>query len=208
MNAILPSEADVIATIQTAFRNHRDAITAVERDLSPQIALVASNLLSAFRSGKKLLVMGNGGSAADAQHFAAELVGRFRRERKGVPALALTTDSSIVTAVGNDYGFDAVFRRQVEALAVAGDVVFGISTSGNSANIMSALAAARSQGCVTMALLGREGGTIRALVDHELTVSAQETAHIQEAHITIIHILCDLVEQGLCADAGMGESAR
>jgi D-sedoheptulose 7-phosphate isomerase len=176
-------------------------MAAVERDLSPRIAEVAGIFVEVFRGGKKLLVMGNGGSAADAQHLAAELVGRFRRERKALPAIALSTDTSILTAIGNDYGFESVFRRQVEALAVEGDVVVGISTSGSSPNVLSALRRAREMGCRTIGLLGRDGGAIKRLVDTDLTILGQDTPRIQEAHITIIHILCELVEQELFGDA-------
>jgi len=173
---------------------------AVERDLSPRIAAVAGVFIDALRDGRKLLVMGNGGSAADAQHLAAEIVGRFRLERRALPAIALSTDTSILTAIGNDYGFESVFRRQVEALAVDGDVVVGISTSGSSPNVLSALRRAREMGCRTVGLLGRDGGTIKGHVDTDLTVPGQDTPRIQEAHITIIHILCELVEQGLFGD--------
>jgi D-sedoheptulose 7-phosphate isomerase len=176
-------------------------MAAVERDLSTGIDEVARTLVEAFRSGRKLLVMGNGGSAADAQHLAAEIVGRFRLERKALPAIALSTDTSILTAVGNDYGFDSVFRRQVEALAVEGDVVIGISTSGSSANILEALLRAREMRCLTIGLLGRDGGAIKGIVDTDLTVPGLDTPRIQEAHITIIHILCELVEQRLFGDA-------
>ena len=178
---------------------HRETILAIEQNLVPRIASVAALLTGAFRAGNKLLVMGNGGSAADAQHFAVEIVGRFRMERRGLPAVALSTDTSILTALGNDYGFDFIFRRQVEALAVPGDVVVGISTSGSSPNVREALLLARERGCRTVALLGRDGGTIRDLVDIDLTIPSHDTPRIQEGHITIIHILCDLVEQGLFA---------
>jgi D-sedoheptulose 7-phosphate isomerase len=178
-------------------------MSAIERDLTPRIAETVSLLAKAFRAGNKLLVMGNGGSAADAQHLAAEIVGRFKMERRGLPAIALTTDSSILTAVGNDYGFDAVFTRQVEALAGPGDVVIGISTSGTSRNVKAALELARTRGCRTVGLLGRDGGTIAGLVDLPLVVPSCETPRIQEGHITIIHIVCDLLEQELFGD---GES--
>jgi len=145
--------------------------------------------------------MGNGGSAGDAQHLAAEIVGRFKLERRGLPAIALTTDSSILTAIGNDYGFEQVFRRQVEALAAPGDVVIGISTSGNSPNVLAALTLAREIGCRTIGLLGRDGGTILPVVDLDLTVPSQDTPRIQEGHITMIHILCDLVERRLFGDS-------
>jgi D-sedoheptulose 7-phosphate isomerase len=173
---------------------------AVERELAGKMLQAAEMLIDAFLKGKKLLVMGNGGSAADAQHLAAEIVGRFRLERKGLPAIALSTDTSILTAVANDYGYEAVFRRQVEALAAEGDVVVGISTSGESANVASALLLAREMGCVTVGLLGKDGGSIRRIVDLDLTVPGNDTPRIQEGHITILHILCDLVEQGLFGD--------
>lgn len=169
----------------------------VAEHLSVAVVETARSIIDALAKGNKVLVMGNGGSAADAQHLAAELVGRFLRERRALPAIALTTDSSILTAVGNDYGFDQVFSRQVEALAQPGDVVIGISTSGKSANVRAALSAARAAGCRTIGLLGRDGGDIAGLVDQALVIPVQETPHIQEAHVTIIHILCNLVEREL-----------
>ncbi|CAG0988508.1 D-sedoheptulose 7-phosphate isomerase [Geobacter sp.] len=189
----------MIEEITTQLRSHREVMETVERELAPRIAAFAGMLITALGGGKKLLVMGNGGSAADAQHFAAEIVGRFKMERRGLPAVALTTDTSILTAIGNDYGFDAIFRRQVEALADEGDVVVGLSTSGSSRNVYEALALANDRGCITVGLLGRDGGTIRGIVDLELTVPSGDTPRIQEAHITIIHIVCDLVEKGLFA---------
>jgi D-sedoheptulose 7-phosphate isomerase len=154
-------------------------------------------LTATFRQGGKLLVMGNGGSAADAQHFVAEIVGRFKMERPGLPAVALSTDTSILTAIGNDYGFEKVFRRQVEALAVAGDLVIGISTSGNSPNVQSALELAREKGCNTAALLGKDGGSIKGVCDLALIVPCNDTPRVQEGHITIIHIVCDLLEKSM-----------
>jgi D-sedoheptulose 7-phosphate isomerase len=183
--------------MKAAFLSHREVMEALESELSPKMVLVADLLVDAFRNGKKLLVMGNGGSAADAQHLAGEIVGRFRLERRGLPAIALSTDTSILTAVGNDYGFDAIFSRQVEALAQEGDVVIGISTSGSSPNVLSALRLAREMGCRTVGLLGKSGGSIREMVDIDLTVPGQDTPRIQEGHITIIHILCELVEEAL-----------
>ena len=154
-------------------------------------------IVSALKSGHKVLTMGNGGSAADAQHLAAELVGRFLMERKALPAIALTTDSSILTAVGNDYGFDEIFKRQVEALGRPGDILIGISTSGNSKNVVRALEAGRTIGVTTIGLLGRDGGEIGKLVDLALTVPAFETPRIQEAQLFVIHTLCDLVEKNI-----------
>jgi D-sedoheptulose 7-phosphate isomerase len=137
------------------------------------------------------------GVCGRAQHLAGEIVGRFRLERPGLPAIALNTDTSILTAVGNDYGYEAIFRRQVEAHGQEGDVVIGISTSGSSPNVLSALRLAREKGCRTVGLLGKDGGSIKGLVDIDLTVPGNDTPRIQEGHITIIHILCELVEQAL-----------
>jgi D-sedoheptulose 7-phosphate isomerase len=183
--------------MKAAFFSHREVMEALERELGPKMILVAELLVDTFRNGNKLLVMGNGGSAADAQHLAGEIVGRFKLERRGLPAIALSTDTSILTAVGNDYGFDAIFSRQVEALAREGDAVIGISTSGSSPNVLSALRLAREKGCRTVGLLGKDGGSIREMVDLDLTVPGQDTPRIQEGHITIIHILCELVEEAL-----------
>lgn len=183
--------------IRLQLQSHCEVMAAVERELLPAIEKGAELLIAAFKSGNKLLVMGNGGSAADAQHFAAEMVGRFKLERPALPALALTTDTSILTAIGNDYGFDRVFLRQVEAHAVAGDVVVGISTSGNSPNVQAALKLAAERGCRTVALLGRDGGSIKEVAELSLIVPSNDTPRIQEGHIAIIHILCDLVEKTL-----------
>jgi D-sedoheptulose 7-phosphate isomerase len=169
----------------------------ISRDMPPLMAAMATQLAEAFRNGNKLLVMGNGGSAADAQHLAAEIVGRFKMERRALPAISLSTDTSILTAVGNDYGFETIFRRQVDALALADDVVLGISTSGNSPNVRSALELARERGCRTMGLLGGDGGRIRELCDLALVIPSSDTPAIQEGHITIIHIVCDQVEKEL-----------
>ena len=187
----------MIEEIRSQLKSHREVMTALEQELSPAIESTVSLLVRAFKDGKKLLVMGNGGSAADAQHLAAEMVGRFKLERPALPALALTTDSSIVTAIGNDYGFERIFSRQVEAHAVAGDVVIGISTSGNSPNIQLALQIAGSLGCRTVALLGKDGGSIKAVAELAMVVPSNDTARIQEGHIAIIHIVCDLVEKAL-----------
>jgi D-sedoheptulose 7-phosphate isomerase len=167
--------------------------------LAEQIEGIASRLLACYRSGGKLLIMGNGGSAADAQHFAAEMVGRYRRERRALPAIALTVDPSAVTAIANDYGYEEVFARQVRAHARRGDVVFGISTSGNSENICRAFAAARDAGATTVALGGGTGGRMKGLADLSILAPTAVTPRIQECHITIIHILCDLVEEDLAA---------
>lgn len=190
--------------IRSQLRVHQEVIQVIDSTLAPRISTAAEMLTTALAAGKKLLLMGNGGSAADAQHFAAEIVGRFRLERRGLPAIALSTDTSILTAIGNDYGFQTIFRRQVEAHAVAGDVVIGISTSGSSENVFTAMSLAREMGCLTIALLGRDGGTIKDIVDLDLTIPSQDTPRVQEGHITIIHILCDLVEKGLFPEQGAG----
>lgn len=189
--------------ISAYFARHAQVAETTVLELSSQIADCAGILSAALAAGRKILIAGNGGSAADAQHFAAELIGRFLLERRGLPAIALTTDSSILTAVANDYGFEQIFSRQIEALASPGDVVIGISTSGNSANILAALAAARHCGCTTIALLGRDGGAIAARVDLALIVGCPETPHIQEMHVTIIHLLCKLVEEQLFVQPGI-----
>jgi D-sedoheptulose 7-phosphate isomerase len=176
---------------------HQEAVEKISESLAGQISQAVEMISGALAGGRKLLLMGNGGSAADAQHFAAEIVGRFKMERRGLPAIALSTDTSILTAIGNDYGFSEIFRRQVEALATEGDIVVGISTSGNSENIQSALLLAREAGCRTIGLLGRDGGKIRETADLSLTVPVEDTPRIQEGHILIIHIICDLVEKKL-----------
>lgn len=156
-----------------------------------------SLLVEAFRAKRKLLVFGNGGSAADAQHFAAELVNRFRYDRPGLPAIALTTDSSILTSVGNDIDFESLFSRQIEALGDKGDVACAISTSGNSANVIRGVQAARAAGLKTLGLAGRDGGKLASLVDLGLTVPHSETSRIQEVHAMLIHFLCQIVEDTL-----------
>ncbi len=189
----------MVDEINRQLKAHVDVVNMVAETLAGPIADCTRMLIDALRSGHKLLIMGNGGSAADAQHFAAEMVGRFLLERKALAAIALTTDTSILTAVGNDYGFDEVFKRQVEALANPGDLLIGISTSGHSLNVKQALAAGKALGARTIGLLGRDGGEIGPMVDLALTVPSVETPRIQEAHLVIIHILCDLVEKGLFA---------
>lgn len=176
--------------IRENLRRQEDALEALQGSI-----LEAAELLRAcLSSGGKVLFFGNGGSAADAQHWAAELTGRYLRERPGMAALALTTDTSALTAIGNDYGFGQVFARQVEALARPGDAAVGISTSGNSPNVHAALERAKGQGCTTVAVLGRDGGTIAPLVDVALVYGAQETPRIQEFHAVLGHVLCALVE--------------
>jgi D-sedoheptulose 7-phosphate isomerase len=181
--------------LEEAFADHLHTIETVRAEMLPRIEAVSAVFIEAFRQGNKVLVMGNGGSAADAQHLAAELVGRFLHDRPSLPAIALTTDTSILTAVGNDYGYDAVFSRQVEGLAKVGDVAVGISTSGNSRNVLTAMEQAKALGCRTVSLGGGDGGALAGLTDHALVVPSRSTPRIQEGHILIIHTLCDLVEQ-------------
>src|SRR5207245_3724831 len=171
-------------------------------DLVVTVATVSEILVNALRRGNKLLLFGNGGSAADAQHIAAELVGRFAFDRPVLPPLALSVNSSCVTAIGNDYGFDQVFSRQLEALARAGDVAFGISTSGNSPNVLRGLSSAKSLGLRTVALTGRTGGNLLKCVDLCICVPSDETPRIQECHILIGHIISELVERELFHEEG------
>lgn len=165
-----------------------------------QVTQMGHLLIDRYEAGRKLLIAGNGGSAADAQHIAAEFVSRFNFDRPGLPAMALTTDTSILTAVGNDYGYDQLFRRQIEANGQSGDVFLGISTSGNSPNILQALEAARLKGITTFGMTGRTGGKMRELCDFCLCVPSVDTPRIQEAHILIGHTLCAMVELALFDD--------
>ena len=159
------------------------------------VVAAAETLLTAFGSGAKVLIFGNGGSAADAQHFACELVGRFLRDRRALPAIALTADTSAVTAIANDYGFDRVFVRQIDAHARPGDVAVGISTSGSSANVLAGLQFAKSRGLKTVAFTGGSGGPIGAAADVHVNVPHDLTPRVQEVHRTLIHAVCDIVEQ-------------
>jgi len=183
--------------VSRQLQEHLALFHTIEAELTTPIRQLAERLIETFRIGNKLLIMGNGGSAADAQHFAGEIISRFRMERPALPAIALSTDTSIITAIGNDYGFERIFSRQVEALAVPGDAVIGISTSGNSPNVQRALQVAREAGCTTIGLLGKDGGSIKSLCDIPLIIPSNDTPRVQEGHITVIHILCDLIEQGL-----------
>jgi D-sedoheptulose 7-phosphate isomerase len=190
-----PAYAGVVAqALAEASRLHAEAVSAAGAAGS-----AAEAMIQALRGGGRILVCGNGGSAADAQHFAAELVGRFERERAALSAIALTTDASILTAVANDYDFTRVFARQVEALGRPGDVVLGISTSGASANVIAAFAAARAGGLTTVALTGRDGGALGAASDIHINVPAASTARVQEVHRTLLHALCAIVERELYA---------
>jgi len=181
--------ADSIA-VKNAMLASSDLLDAIER--------VAKLCVSAYKRGNKVLIAGNGGSAGDAQHIAAELVARFEFDRPGLPAIALTTDTSMLTAIGNDYGYEKVFSRQVEANGVQGDIFIGISTSGNSGNILAAIESAKARGLVCVGLCGA-GGKIQGQVDHVLAVPSTCTARIQESHIMIGHVLCGIVESSMFA---------
>ena len=188
----------------TIFDNHINQHLAAVQSLTAlkcAIEFAGRCIADCLLQGNKVLLCGNGGSAADAQHIAAELVGRFLTERKGLPAIALTTDTSILTAVANDYGYTEIFARQVQAHARPGDVLIGISTSGNSANVLAAMGAAKQVGCTTIGLLGRDGGELGRLVDQAITVPAPQTAAIQECHILIGHLWCAMVDAALATKA-------
>lgn len=179
------------------FRETAENLRAMSEDaaLHAAMARVAAVCIDALRRGNKILFAGNGGSAADAQHLAGELVSRFNYDRPGLPAFALTTDTSVLTAIGNDYGYEHLFARQIEAVGSRGDVFIGISTSGRSPNILKALEAARAKGVISVGLTGRGGGRMADLCDHCLHVPSDATPRIQEGHITIGHTLCWLIEQ-------------
>jgi D-sedoheptulose 7-phosphate isomerase len=190
--------ARVIASaLHDAARLHEQAA----RDSIGAVLAAVDALNAALKNGAKVLIFGNGGSAADAQHFACELVGRFLRERRAVPAIALTTDGSALTAIANDYGFDRVFARQIEALGRPGDVAVGISTSGSSANVLSGLRCAKACGLKTVAFTGGSGGPIGAAADVHVNVPHELTPRVQEVHRTLIHAVCDLVEQQIAANS-------
>lgn len=182
--------------IKTILNEHLETVNRLLglEDVINEISAVINNALF---NGKKLLIMGNGGSAADAQHFAAEIVGRYKIERGGYPAVALTTDTSIITSIGNDYSFDRIFSRQIESLAMEGDVVIGLSTSGNSRNVMEGFIEADKHRCQTVSLLGKDGGLLKDFSKYKIIVPSDTTARVQECHILIIHLLCDLFEKGL-----------
>jgi D-sedoheptulose 7-phosphate isomerase len=190
------SASRILMMWQETIIEHISAIETL-RNMAPVIEKAADILVNALQVGGKILVCGNGGSAADAQHFAAELVGRFEAERKGLPAIALTTDTSILTAIGNDYGFERVFSRQVAALGAKGDILLGISTSGNSTNVLEAVASAKTIGMKTIGLLGGNGGKLKQTVDTAIVVPNPRTARIQEAHILMLHYWAGCIEQAV-----------
>ena len=194
----MTQQTNLSAVFADAISEHLKVIAQL-RELQPLLEEAAQLMVAALESGKKVLWCGNGGSAADSQHLAAELVGRFRRERRALASIALSTNTSILTALGNDYGYDLVFQRQVEALSSKGDVLVGISTSGNSPNVCAALEQARSMGVFTVAMTGADGRKCAELADLPLRMPSQETPRIQEAHILCGHMICDYVELAICS---------
>ena len=191
--------ADPETVFQQAIEDHVQAVQQL-REQQEILESLAMRMVKAIRTGGRILWCGNGGSAADCQHLAAEFVCRFRRERRGLASIALTTDSSVLTAIGNDYGFEEIFRRQVQALCVSGDVVVGISTSGNSRNVSAALLEAKEIGAFSACFTGSDGGTVAGVADLVLKVASKDTARIQEVHILAGHILCDWVERAISAE--------
>ena len=189
----------MLTKIHSMFRDSAEIKLRFVEQYALDIELVARRMAETLRRGGKILLFGNGGSAADAQHLAAEFVGRFARNRRALAALALTTDTSALTSIGNDLGFDQIFARQVEALGRPGDVVVAISTSGNSPNVLKGIEAAQRRGCITVGVTGGSGGVLAKLVDVVFVVPSNETPRIQETHITLGHALCALVEE-LLAD--------
>ena len=183
--------------IQAEFEAHKDTIEATIKTLIPSVEKASRMLIDTLKSGKKVLLCGNGGSASDAQHIAAELTGRYKSERKGLPGIAITTDTSALTAISNDYGYNRVFDRQVEALANEGDLLIGLSTSGNSENIINAMRMAKELGCTVLGLSGKDGGKMNSICDLNIVIPSNDTPRIQEMHILIGHTLCQAVDNEL-----------
>ncbi len=191
------ADATPIETLQQSVKAHQQACQQFFQEYGDAFAALADRMATLFQNGNRLLLCGNGGSTCDAMHIAGEFVGRFRRERQALPAIALTADSGILTAVGNDYGFEHIFARQVEAHGQEGDMLIGLSTSGTSANVVAALATGRERGLHTILFTGEKGRGQTHVADQVFAVSSTDTARIQEAHITALHILTDMVEQQL-----------
>ena len=181
-------------TIQKEFLGHLETINNVIETMSEPLEKASALAVETLKRGNKILLFGNGGSAADAQHIAAELTGRYKTERRGLPGIALTTDTSALTAIGNDYGYDRVFDRQVESLANEGDLLIGISTSGNSKNVLNAFNVGREIGCNIIGFSGRDGGTMNELCDINLVVPSNDTPRIQEMHILFGHTICQIID--------------
>ena len=199
MRGVLPSAnpmADLPHLLQRAIATSVETSQTLG-ELEPALARAVEAITNCLAGGRKLLVCGNGGSAADAAHFATEFVVRFIKERRGYPAICLTSDGGLMSAAGNDYGFDEVFARQVAAFGQTGDVLVCLTTSGNSRNVQRALKEAKSRGVVTIALLGRDGGATKGMAEIELLVRGENTARIQEAHMLLLHVMCEAVEARL-----------
>lgn len=194
MGGYMEFQGELNPIIAERFTDHLDVFGKTMEQMDV-IQLMAERCKEALKAGNKVLFCGNGGSAADAQHLAAELIGRFQKERRSLASIALTTDTSILTAVANDYGYDEVFARQVEGLGRSGDVLIGISTSGNSANVVKAALKARDTGMHTIAFTGEGGGKLKDICDITFAVPSKVTARIQEMHIMVGHIICELVEE-------------
>jgi len=187
-------------TVRKELISHLEVINAViGSGMEKEIVRASSLAVETLRKSKKIILLGNGGSAADAQHIAAELTGRYKVERRGLPGIALTTDTSALTAIGNDYGYERIFDRQIEALANKGDLVLGISTSGNSPNVINALKLAKEMGCNTLGFSGRDGGRMNEHCDLNLVVPSDNTPRIQEMHILFGHIICQIIDNELTA---------
>ena len=184
--------SDIVQIIRDNIALHQAVLA--DENLLDQIKMISENIISAIEAGNLVMICGNGGSAADAQHMAAELVGRFEKERKGLPVMDLTANAPVITSLANDYEFNKVFSRQVESFGKPGDIVIGFSTSGNSKNVAEAFRYAREHGIATIGILGRQGGIIKDLSDIGLIVPHEVTARIQEVHATIIHVICGAVE--------------
>ena len=184
----------MLETIKKEFELHLQTIQNVQNNMEEKLESAAKLVVQTLKNGNKILIFGNGGSAADAQHFAAELTGRYKTERRGLPAIALTTDTSALTAIGNDYGYDRVFDRQVESLAVKGDLLIGISTSGNSKNVLNAFELGKEIGCNIIGMSGRDGGAMNEASNINLVIPSNDTPRIQEMHILFIHTLCQIVD--------------
>jgi D-sedoheptulose 7-phosphate isomerase len=193
----MPFNLDPSSVFRQAIDEHLAVIDALKGQEST-LRRIGEEMARAILSGHKVLWCGNGGSAADSQHLAAELMGRFRRERNALPSIALTTDTSVLTAVGNDYGFEKIFERQVEALCNKGDVLVGLSTSGSSKNVHAAIETARRRGAFTVAFTGQVGGSIATIAGAALCIASNDTARIQEAHMVCGHMICDWIERCMC----------
>jgi len=183
------------SSFSSIIKAHQDAIRfSFEGEGEKVLEKITALITSALKNGNKVLLCGNGGSAADSQHIAAEFVGRFKKERRALPAIALTTDTSALTCIANDYSFEVVFSRQIEALGDKGDILIAISTSGASKNVLKAVQAAKAKGIVTVGFSGRDGGELKRISDHCFVAKAEDTSHIQEVHSTALHAICEMVD--------------